>query len=104
MFLQSNFYPTLLYIVFVFFLAFLTVFFLSLVSFYFQITKIIIIKKNIHSFCFLASSSGGILCALRIMLTSVVGVGIHWLEPIMRMLHVQCMAKIFDCGSFGYST
>ena len=25
------------------------------------------------------------------MLASVVGVGIHWLEPTMCMLHVQCM-------------
>ena len=68
--LQSNFYPTLLYIVFVLFLAFLTVFFLSFVIFYFQIT----IKKK-TSFCFLVSAFGGVLCALRAMLISVVGVG-----------------------------
>ena len=40
-------------------------------------------------------SCGGTLCALRTILFSVVGVGIHWLDPMMRMLHVQCMAKKF---------
>ena len=28
------------------------------------------------------------------------GVGINWLEPTIRMLHVQCMAKIFDLRLF----
>ena len=82
MFLQSNFYPTLLYIV-LFFLAFLPAL-LSLVCIFCQLKK----KKKNPSLCFLASSYEGVLCALRTMLTSIVGVGIHWLEPIMRMLHV----------------
>ena len=34
------------------------------------------------------------------MLVSVVGVGLHWLDLTMRMLHVQCMAKFFDLQFF----
>ena len=33
--------------------------------------------------------------ALRAMLISVVGVGAHWLNLTMRLLHVQCMVKFF---------
>ena len=33
--------------------------------------------------------------ALRAMLVSVVGVGVHWLNLTMRLLHVQCMVKFF---------
>ena len=33
--------------------------------------------------------------ALRAMLVSVVGVGLHWLNLTMRLLHVQCMVKCF---------
>ena len=43
---------------------------------------------------------GGTLCALGTMLVSVMGVSIHWLDPTMRMLHVQCMAKFFELWLF----
>ena len=36
------------------------------------------------------------MCALGTMFPFVVRVGTHWLEPTMRMLHVQCMAKNFQ--------
>ena len=41
--------------------------------------------------------------ALRAMLISVVGVGAHWLNLTMGLLHVQCMAKISKYGSFEYN-
>ena len=34
--------------------------------------------------------------ALREMLISVVGVGAHWLNLPMRLLHVQCMVNFFQ--------
>ena len=110
MLLQSNFYPTLLYVsfcflsciyfyflnfvVFVFFLAFLSTFLIS-PAFIFNYKNKKTKKKQrvtptaIRLFIFsLHFYRGGTLCALRTMLTSVVGVGIHWLEPTMRMLHI----------------
>ena len=38
--------------------------------------------------------------ALRAMLVSVVGVGVHWLNLTMRLLHVQCMVKFFELWLF----
>ena len=105
MFLQSNLYPTLLYIVFFFFLAFLPVFFLSS-AFIFMYPKKKTKKKNPQKYkqtyytLPIFNEFGGVLCELRGMLVSVVGVGIHWLEPIMRMLYVQCMEKNFDLWLF----
>ena len=42
--------------------------------------------------------------ALRAMLVSVVGVGVHWLNLTMRLLHVQCMSNFSNYGSFRYNT
>ena len=104
MLLQSKFYPTLLYIVFVFFLAFLFAFFNS--SAFIKNKKKTKNKnkqkrgvKPTALRLFIGSlyfCSGGTLCALGTMLPSVVGTGTHWLEPTMRMLHVQCMEKKFQ--------
>ena len=38
--------------------------------------------------------------ALRAMLVSVVGVGVHWLNVTMRSLYVQCMVKFFEIWLF----
>ena len=67
------------------FLHFLFSFFISIED----NKKIIIIKYN--NACFPRCT----FCALRTMLVSVVGVGIHWLSPTMRLFHVQCMEKFF---------
>ena len=60
------------------------------------------IKKRPWFLCCLPFCCGGSLgfYALRTILVSVVGVGIHWLNLTMRLLHVQCMAKIFDLWLF----
>ena len=82
---QSKFYSTLLYNFYFLFLSCISFFFLYFNCFYH--------KKND------AKILGCPLCALRTMLVSVVGVGIHWLDSTMRK-----WKKFSNCGSFGYST
>ena len=104
MFLQSNFYPTLLYIFFFFFLAFLPTLF-SLVCFSCLKKK----QNKTPPFVSLLPFWGYPVCIGDTAYFcsggghTLVGTN-HALEPIMRLLHVECMAKKFICGSFGYST
>ena len=42
--------------------------------------------------------------ALRAMLISVVGVGVHWLNLTLRLLHVQCIdsnSALVTCSVYG---
>ena len=112
MLIPSKFYPTLLYIVFVFFLAFLFAFFISSV---FKKKKK---KKRSYNegsnqlpsvYLSAASCSGSTMCALGTMLPSVVGVSTHTRHTLVgtNYVHVACSVygKIFSiCGSFGYRT
>ena len=72
--------------VFIFFI------FLSCISFFFLYFNCFYHKKKKND----ANILGCTLCELRTMLVSVVGVGIHWLNPIMRLITCSVYGKFFQ--------